>query len=244
MILVLLSFISDYNTAFIEIILARIIPGINTVLAMPDIFGENKALQYVAIILLSLSTLWLSSSGFAQLVYSQNYIYNHEYLGNWFINRLKGLVIVIAITVYLFLGITIYLWFYKLFEINLNTEEAKKIFFYVSFTIYLFFFIFLGIGLLFKLTPSFKIPFNTIFSGVLVVTIPMVIFTSTFGYLTSLINYSKYGLFGTFMYIALFVFTFSYCLTLGVIVNEAYYKTYFSTYTISKKSWLFWKIKF
>ncbi|EGV00546.1 YihY/virulence factor BrkB family protein [Mycoplasmopsis columbina] len=243
-IMTLLSLIDGYNQIFIQLIMSKIIPGIQSILDLQITSKSHEGLQYISIIFLLLASLWLSSNGFAKFVYSQNYIYKHEFLGNWFTNRLKGLFIVMGISIYLFLGIALYILIYSSFVKVFTNNNSQIIFFYSSFSVYLLIFLYLGTLLLFKLTPSFKVPFTSIFPGVLVAVLPIWIFIMSFGYLTSLINYSKYGLIGTFMYVALFVSTLSYCLMLGIIVNEAYYKTYYSSYTIAKKNWIFWKIKF
>ncbi|MEA4115225.1 YhjD/YihY/BrkB family envelope integrity protein [Mycoplasma sp. 744] len=240
--IVLLSLIPNYDSYFINIILSRIIPGINDVINLSNSF-KNTTLQTISIILLLLTSLWIASGGFAKWVYSQNYIYKHEQLGNLITNRFKGFIIVIGISLYLFISICLYIWFFKLFNLKENTTQFDTVF-YCSFTIYLFLILYCGITLLYKLTPNFKNPLNMIFPGALTASIPIAIFIIIFGYLSSWINYSKYGIISTFMYIGLFVSFLSYCLLLGTIVNEAYYKTYHSSFTIKKNYWFTWNKKY
>ncbi|WP_027120723.1 YihY/virulence factor BrkB family protein [Mycoplasmopsis lipofaciens] len=242
-VVMLLSLISNYNQIFIDEILARIIPGVKAIMNIPDSIKQSKA-QYTSIILLMLASIWIASSGFGKFIYSQNYIYGHENLGNWLTNRIKGFIVVIGISIYLFLFISLYIFFHKAFSYSINEKFTKNTIFYISFSIYLIINLYFGFTLMFKLTPSFKLSWNMVFPGVLISSIPVMIFIMLFGYLTSIIDYNKYGVIGTFMYIAMFVSTLSYFMYLGIIVNEAYYKTYFSSYTIAKRDWMFKKIKF
>ncbi|MBU4689510.1 YihY/virulence factor BrkB family protein [Mycoplasma zalophidermidis] len=240
-VIVLLSFIQDYNNVFLNVILVRIIPGVENLINVPNL-NINHGVQYTTIAILLLTSTWLGSNGWGRFIYSQNYIYGHETLGNFFINRIKGFFIVVSISIYLFLVTAFYIFIYKLISTNLNSV-GEKIFFYVSFDIYLMIVLYFGFTLIYKLTPSFKLSWNSVLPGVLIASFPNMLFIGAFGYLTSLIKYNQYGAIGTFMYIALFVSSLSYFIFLGLIVNESYYKTYHSSYTIAKREWLFKKIK-
>ncbi|QBF34687.1 YihY/virulence factor BrkB family protein [Mycoplasmopsis phocirhinis] len=240
-VIVLLSFINGYNTVFLDVILSRIIPGVKSILNIPN-FKINQGVQYTTIGILLFGSTWLASSGWGRFIYSQNYIYGHENLGNFLLNRVKGFFIVIGISIYLFITSLIYISVYKLVSPRLSVT-GELIYFYTSFMIYLIVILYFGFSLIYKLTPSFKLPWNSVLPGVLLTTIPNMIFIGVFGYLTSLINYSQYGAVGTFMYIALFVSSLSYFIFIGLIVNESYYKTYYSNYTIAKKDFFIKKIK-
>ncbi|MCS4536687.1 MULTISPECIES: YihY/virulence factor BrkB family protein [unclassified Mycoplasma] len=240
-VVVLLSFINGYNTVFLDIILSRIIPGVKSILNIPN-FKINQSVQYTTIGILLFGSTWLGSSGWGRFIYSQNYIYGHENLGNFFLNRLKGFFIVLGISLYLFIVSLIYISFYKLIVPRLSVV-GELVFFYISFMFYLILVLYFGFSLIYKLTPSFKLPWNSVLPGVLLATIPNMIFIGVFGYLTSLINYTQYGAIGTFMYIALFVSSLSYFIFIGLIVNESYYKTYYSSYTIAKRDFFLKRIK-
>lgn len=228
----LLSFISDYSTIFIDVILDRIIPGLKQVIKMPQV-GPSTGFQYTTITLLLLTSTWIGSNGWGRFIYLQNYIYGHESLGNFFINRIKGFLIVLSITLYLFIMSVIYIYFYKIFSLEFDST-SEKTFFYITFYIYLIFVVYIGFTLLFKFSPSFKLTWNSVLPGVLIAAIPNILFISSFGFLSTQIDYKKYGSIGTFMYIALFVSSVAYFLFLGLIVNESYYKTYYSSFTIAK----------
>ncbi|RMX36159.1 YihY/virulence factor BrkB family protein [Mycoplasmopsis fermentans] len=231
--IVLLSLIPGYHTLFINEVLARIIPGVTSIIKIPD--TTKKGAQLTSLIILCLASLWMASSGFGKFIYSQNYIYGHENLGNWFTNRIKGLFVVLGISIYLFLAAALYLFFYQTFTDNMSTYH-KNIYFYITFSFYLLIMLYFGLTLLYTMSPSFKLSWTTVFPGVLITSFPVMIFITIFGFLTSLINYDKYGIIGSFMYIALFVSFLTYFMFLGIIVNEAYYKTYVSSYTVSKRS--------
>lgn len=240
---ILLSFLpGDLNVLFTDKILAKIIPGL---LALTESWKTKTDIKTYAIVIpLFIAAIWFSSAGFARFIYSLNYIYRHETTGNWFINRFKGFVTVLLIVVFMFIFVSIYLVFYKLFKIDKAPLYKQNIYFYVTFSLFLFATLYIGFLQLFRFTPSFKLTWQQVAPGVLIATIPTMIFITIFGYLTSLINYNKFGIFGIFMYIALLVSNMSYFIFLGIIANEGFYKTYHSRYTISKKRWFGDRIKF
>ncbi|WP_027334584.1 YihY/virulence factor BrkB family protein [Mycoplasmopsis felifaucium] len=220
---------------FFSAILSRIIPGVESLVAGAQFGGVAT---YAVIIPLFLASLWVSSGGFAKFIYSENYIYRHESTGNWFLNRLKGFITVFWISIYIFVSTTLYLYTYKLFGFATSHDKnAENIYFYISFSLYLLVGLYIGFSLLFKISPAFKLSWTQVAPGALIASVPTIIFISIFGYLTSLIDYKKFGVFGTFMYIALLVSIASYFMYLGIIANEGYYKTYHSRYTINKKTW-------
>ncbi|WP_029513289.1 YihY/virulence factor BrkB family protein [Mycoplasmopsis primatum] len=225
----------NLKTLFKEEVLQKIIPGLESFIdSMPKTWDTGT---YAVIIPLFLASLWVSSGGFSKFIYSINYIYRHETTGNWFINRLKGFIVVLCITVFIFLSMFIYLSFFKMINMDKASETNKNIYFYIVFSIYLMANLYSGFSILLKFTPAFKISWSLVTPGVLIASVPTMIFVTIFGYLTSLINYNKFGIFGVFMYIALLVSNMAYFIYLGIIANEAYYKTFHSRYTISKKIW-------
>lgn len=130
-----------------------------------------------------------------------------------------------------------YVSFFNYINPKITTNTGKNIFFYISFDIYLFIFLYIGFILIYKLTPSFKNPLTSVLPGVLITTLPNLVFISVFGHLISNGNYYKnYGIVGAFIYLALFVSSLSYFIFLGIIINEAYYKTYYSSYTTAKRN--------
>lgn len=239
MLILLLSIIPDYNHIFIESIINKIMPGVSSLFKIANTNKINATAAYTTLAILFISSIWLSSSGFSKFIYSQNYIYGHQELGNWLINKLKGILIVIGIVLYLFVAFAFYIFIYNAFSHNITSNAARNTFFYTTFIVFSFFSLYLGIGILYKVSPSFKVSWSMINPGILITVIPMVIFIAVFGSLMSLIDYGKYGLVGIFMYIAMFVGYSTYFIYLGIVANEAYYKTFFSSRTIAKKKWFY-----
>ncbi|MBZ4195462.1 YhjD/YihY/BrkB family envelope integrity protein [Mycoplasma tauri] len=229
------NFNGDYHTLFDQEILQKIIPGLGSFTQfLPNSFETGT---YMVIVILFISSILISSGGFARFSYSINYIYRHETTGNWFINRVKGFFTVLFITIFIFVSAFVYLSIYKSLGLDKSSELYKNLFFYIFFSIYLMINLYVGLGLLFKHAPAFKISWSFISLGVLIAAVPTMIFITFFGYLTSLIDYKKFGTFSVFMYIALLVSTMSYFIYLGIIANEGYYKTFHSRYTVPKKIW-------
>nr|WP_307929520.1 hypothetical protein [Mycoplasmopsis bovis] len=117
------------------------------------------------------------------------------------------------------------------------SELGKNIYFYIVFSLYLMLNLYVGLSVLFKISPGFIVPWSSLLPGVLIASLPTMVFITIFGYLTSLIDYYKFGIFGIFMYIALLVSIMSYFMYLGIITNAAFYKTFYSRYTTPKKIW-------
>ncbi|EIN14871.1 Hypothetical protein, predicted transmembrane protein [Mycoplasmopsis agalactiae 14628] len=225
----------NFSNLFNDEILRRIIPGLESFInSIPQTWNAKT---YILIITLFLASLIISSSGFGKFTYSINYIYKHETTGNYFFNRLKGFLIVVCIALYIFISSLLYLSVYKLFGVHKASNLSRSIYFYIVFSLYLMLNLYVGLSLLFKVSPAFKVPWSSLLPGVLIASLPTMVFITIFGYLTSLIDYYKFGIFGIFMYIALLVSTMSYFMYLGIITNAAFYKTFYSRYTVAKKIW-------
>lgn len=225
----------EFSTLFNNEILKRIIPGLDSFInSVPQTWNAKT---FVLVITLFLASLFISSSGFGKFTYSINYIYKHETTGNYFFNRLKGFFIVIGIALFIFISALIYLSIYKLFGVHKASELGKNIYFYIVFSLYLMLNLYVGLSVLFKISPGFIVPWSSLLPGVLIASLPTMVFITIFGYLTSLIDYYKFGIFGIFMYIALLVSIMSYFMYLGIITNAAFYKTFYSRYTNPKKIW-------
>ncbi|CAL58742.1 Ribonuclease BN-like family protein [Mycoplasmopsis agalactiae] len=225
----------NFSSLFNDEILRRIIPGLESFInSIPQTWNAKT---YILIITLFLASLIISSSGFGKFTYSINYIYKHETTGNYFFNRLKGFLIVVCIALYIFISSLLYLSIYKLFGVHKASDLGRSIYFYIVFSLYLMLNLYVGLSLLFKVSPAFKVPWSSLLPGVLIASLPTMVFITIFGYLTSLIDYYKFGIFGIFMYIALLVSTMSYFMYLGIITNAAFYKTFYSRYTVAKKIW-------
>ncbi|TNK89726.1 hypothetical protein C4M83_05310, partial [Mycoplasmopsis pullorum] len=90
----------NFKDFFIESILARIIPNISR--TIQEFKENNTGTGGAWIVLLLLSTLWISSSGYGNFITAQNHIYNHKNSAAAKItNRIKGFFAVFGIGLYI-----------------------------------------------------------------------------------------------------------------------------------------------
>ncbi|OYD26898.1 membrane protein [Mycoplasma testudineum] len=193
----------------------------------------NNTGAAVGIVILMVSLVWFSSTGYSKLIYSMSYIYEHKNYGNGLVNRLKSIFIMTIITLYL----SIFLLGFSAFvnEIKTNvTGSNYEFLYYLNFVVISTFFYYFGLVLLLKFTPKFKLTFGQVQPGVLISLIPLVILTSIFSLIVSLSSLNSLGFISSIFFITSFVLLFSYFLYAGIIANEAYYKTFHSLRTVSK----------
>lgn len=233
----------SWNLSFSENVLGRIIPGIQSTLSGTT-FISNKLFNITAFAIVFASSLWLAAGGFSNFVYTQNYIYNHKSLGNIITNRIRGLLIVIAITISIYLSSVSYIGTIKLLQLENSQSLVKLTFSYIILAIWITFTLIGGIAFLFKLSPRFKLKWKQIIPGIGIASIPMVFFTIIFGFSTSLLDYGKYGAIGTLLYLGLFIYVLVYFMYLGVIANASYLKTYFTSKTQDKINITRWFSRF
>lgn len=224
-------------------ILGKIIPGFDGLISSikPDI---NNILFSATIILLLLSSIWFSSKGLVKFIDSQSTIYDHTNQTNFIIKRIRGIMMVPIISLFFIIALVSFIPLISYFKTiwpptytnNVANERWEyEVIFFISMLIFISLWSYIGVGILFRFSPLFKLKWKQIKPGILTTVIPMSVFTMIFGYLTSLIDYSKYGAIGTFLYAITFVLILSYFLYAGIIVNASYYKTFFSKKIISKK---------
>jgi membrane protein len=230
-------------------ILARIIPGVDSLLIQINPDDANVILLNTGLIILLLSSIWFSSKGLSKFIDSQSTIYEHTEQTNFIIKRLRSVMMVPIISVFFIISLLSLIPlvdFYQKQWPGLVPESGVygwqyEALFYNTLIIYLIFWSYLGVGLLFRFSPLFKLRWKEISPGILITIIPTVIFIMLFGFLSALIDYSKYGTIGTFLYSITFVLVLSYFLYAGIIVNASYYKTFFSQRIVPKK-WFFTNI--
>ncbi|MBU4690755.1 YhjD/YihY/BrkB family envelope integrity protein [Mycoplasma zalophi] len=228
----------EYNDT-IHFVLGKIIPGIENII--PNFFGKGGALSktdvFVGVIFI-ISAFWISSAGYSKFVQSNSILYEHKNLGNWARNRLKGLWIVICMTILLFLVFLMFVSFLAFLKKSAGytfSDWQFSLTFYLILPFLIFSFFFVVYILLYHYAPLFRLKYAYVMPGVWISTIPTSIFVIIFGFLTSLFNYKKFGLISSFMYIELFLITMSYFTYTGVLINATFYKTFISTQTIDKK---------
>ncbi|MHA0272580.1 YhjD/YihY/BrkB family envelope integrity protein [Mycoplasma sp. 48589B] len=244
----------DFNDHFSMLTLGRFLPGSNTYLKNIVATGPDgtKGFHLQAILpnlILFLSSLYISSTGYGKLISSTNYIYDHYKMGTYWGNKIKGFFIVLCVSV-LFWGFsTADIALEK--KIGLNhpatiTKENKIAFdpeYWLNIMVYFIFaiiFIFCLLIMLFKLIPSFKLNLKSIYKGALLSATPTILLVLLFNTINSYFSYDKFGgVVGFFFTIAFFINWFVYFMFLGITFNNAYYKNYISTRTINKRQWLF-----
>lgn len=228
---------SNTKDFLLEEILNRYIPGIGK--SIPETLNifSSAAWETTTWIILLFSSLWISSSGYAKFIESQSIIYIHKNSGNIIFNRIKGIFIVIIISLILsfFLILSTFLFIELQIKFKNKLWVYELCFYTISiFLVFIFFYIIWLI--LLKISPVFKITFKQISSGVFISSLSSVLFSAIFGFLSSakFISYDKFGTLATFLYLSTFCFYISYLLYFGVIINEAFYKTFFSEFTRHK----------
>ncbi len=223
---------TDLDKQFIDLVLAKIIPGFSNDY---NVWSNDSAPKITVFIIFFLSALWMGAGGFANIVYTQSYIYSHKTFGNFLTNRLKGFFLVLIISITLYLSALSYLGIVNIFSIT-HERWSSNILLFIWIVITLF----IIISLIFKFGPKFKISWKQIAPGLLLTTLPISLITSVFGGLGGYLNYDKFGILGAILYLLLYIFIFVYLVYLGIITNAAYLKTYFTTQTDNKFNFWNW----
>ncbi|AKA50070.1 YihY/virulence factor BrkB family protein [Mycoplasmopsis gallinacea] len=238
---------SKFQESFGSIILGRFMPGsVKYLIGIQDFQENSNVASYATLIpklLLLGSALYISSEGYAKLISSCNFIYDHKKIGTFIGNKLKGFFLVLFVSVLL--------WFFSTFHILVDALMAKNIFDKdssvfsivreVHFIMMSFiFFVILFIGL-FQLAPSFKQKMNSVYRGAIISALPITILAIIFSSINKLFSYDKFGgAVGFFLTIAFFINLFTYFMFLGITFNKAYYSNFISGRTISKKSFFYY----
>ncbi|UUM20600.1 YihY/virulence factor BrkB family protein [Mycoplasma sp. 2045] len=230
---------SNFQDNFITIIMSRFIPGSQNYLQSIQMKDQGtSAFNLQALlpnIFLFLSSLYISSTGYGKLISANNYIYKHNKIGSYWGNKIKGLFLV--------LFVSILFWFFSTIDIIIETKITEKYngtiwlntFVYILIS---FVFVFVMLVGLFKLIPSFKLTIKSIYKGAILSTTPIVLLVLLFKTINQHINYDKYGgPVGFFLTIAFFINWVVYFMFLGIAFNNAYYKNYISERTITKRNW-------
>ncbi|MGZ9413317.1 YhjD/YihY/BrkB family envelope integrity protein [Mycoplasma sp. Z386] len=227
----------------LEQILNRYIPGINNSIPKTLNIFSSTTWETTTFILLLISSLWIASSGYAKFISSQSVIYNHKNTGNIFLNRLKGILIVIIISTILSLFLSVSSLIFISLKSKIEEIWLYDLSFYLISIIFLFKFFYITWLITLKISPVFKISFKQILPGTFISALSSTLFSIIFGFLASakFINYDKFGTLATFLYLSTFCLYISYLLYFGVIINEAFYKSLFSQ--ITKHKYKFQKTK-
>ncbi|MFV8459392.1 YhjD/YihY/BrkB family envelope integrity protein [Mycoplasma sp. CR] len=227
----------DFATEFSARTLGRFLPGSQSylinIVADPSAGFNSKTI--LPNLLLFLSSLYISSTGYGKLISSANYIYEHYKMGTYWGNKIKGFFIVLCVSVVFWAFATADIMLEK--RIDPNPNNWLNLVVYFTFTTI---FVFVLLIMLFKLIPSFKLNLKSIYKGAMLSATPTILLVFLFNTINSYFNYDKFGgVVGFFFTIAFFINWFVYFMFLGITFNNAYYKNYISTRTINKRQWLF-----
>ncbi|WLP85756.1 YhjD/YihY/BrkB family envelope integrity protein [Mycoplasma seminis] len=230
----------EFQKHFLELILGRFIPGSQEYLLN---IGSNSSEGFtlktiLPNLILFLSSLYISSTGYGKLVSSSNYIYEHYKMGTYWGNKIKGFFLVFVVSIIFWIFATADIMTEKAILLR---HQNNKIWLneFVYFIYTTTFFIVLLITL-FKLIPSFKLSIKSVYKGALLSATPTILLVLLFNSLNKYFNYDKFGgTVGFFFTIAFFINWFVYFVFLGITFNNAYYKNYISTRTINKRQILF-----
>ncbi len=230
----------------LKIILSKFIPGISTLIdQVTEVInngGKNSpnAGALTATIISLVVSSWIAAGGFAKLVFTQSYIYEHRFLGGYWSNKLKGMSLVFAFSLFLFFALTLNILVQKQIEDSGMSNGLQDFSIRIFLMFGLIFGTFFGFLLLYKFSPRYKIKFKHIIPGTMVTTIPTSGFLILFGSISSLWSYGNYGFLGTIMYIGTSSLIITYFVFVGIIANASYYKTFVgrkvkTKWTLSKK---------
>ena len=221
--------------SYLHIIFNNFIPGFDSIWkSLASI--EPSITSITGFLALVGSSLWISSAGFSRLIYTQSHLYGFKHTNGFWANKIKGLVIVILFSLFLFVVFAINIAFINAIR-NSSLSKNDQIvvidcFLYFG-IVFLVFFLYAS---LFKFVPWHKIKLRSIIPGTVVASIPTIIFIVIFGLLGKYLSYKRFGYIGTFLYIGLLVLEISYFMFVGLIVNVAYYQTFYNKKLKRKRS--------
>lgn len=172
---------------------------------------------------------WIASNGVSQLIFTQSHIFEHKFLGNYWSNKFKGMLIVFLLAFLLFLGLFVNIAIQRQIGLSSLSEGAKNVILSILMITILFFGLFGLTIFIYKYSPRFKIKIKHILPGAMVTSIPTTLFIAIFSSVTSLFSYGAYGTIGTIMYVSMGSLIITYFVFLGIIANSSYYKTFVGT---------------
>ncbi len=191
------------------------------------------------LVVMILLSLWIASGGFSKFVYTESYVYEHDKVGGYWMNKLRGMFIVGCVTIYAAAGLvflSLIPWIITKMGLKMDSTEYSVLYYFIL-SGGAFGGIYIGVVLLFTLTPRFKQTWKQVHPGALATTIPTAGFIILFTILTKVFfRYEAYGILGMFMTIAASMFQISYFIYVGLIVNVVFYKTHYGEKTIPKKT--------
>lgn len=202
-------------------------------ISFSKLFNSSLSSIFFTIFIIFVST-WIASAGFAKFIFTLSYLYDHEYYGGFWMNRLRGMMIVLCFSIYLAIGI-IGIASVPIVLSSLDIDSSTILYsflYWVTFIFLGFVYIYIGFVLLFKFAPRFKLTWRQIHPGSTIATIPTLLFLLLFGLITQVfLSYSFFGVLAPFMTLSISLLIISYFIYVGILVNVVFYKIHHSKYT-------------
>ena len=223
--LIVISTISLINITwkdfFINEVIYFIIPGFNT------LFTANldwNAANILLTIIFLFSSIWFASKGISKFRDSFTELYGFDDKQNFLWKRIKSIIIVILISVFFTISAISFIPVMQVIASIITNKIVYQYVLYAILFIYLLIFGYIGIALLFKYISPIRLKWSYLNLGILTSLIPLIFFILLFSSICKFLNYEKFGLIGSFLYLMLFVQYISYFLHAGIIINSSYYK--------------------
>ncbi|AXE60818.1 ribonuclease BN [[Mycoplasma] phocae] len=244
-----------YELVLRSVILGDIIPGISDVIPVISSLWKSGAGAALGFAVFALSVIWLASKGYSKFIFSIDALYRHNSSHRMIKTRVKGfavsLTISIMLTIFL-LCLTAFVTFLidllypdalnniinskEPTQTKLNLDWQFKLVYWITVIIFLPIVTYLSFLSYFKFAPNFKLKFSQAHPGALIASIPIAVFILLFGSISSAIDYKKFGVVATFMYVILLLSVTAYFIYTGVIINSSFYHTFINQPTIEKSS--------
>lgn len=230
---------SEWKDFLSNDVLNTIIPG------SKDFFTSNldfKNFNFLIVLTFLIPSIWFASKGIVKLRESFTELYDYKDNENFIIKRIKGIIIVVFISLYFSLTSLAFTPLMIFIKNNIENKIMYDFLFYIVSFFFILFFGYIGIGLLFKFISPIKLKLKILNLGIITSLIPIIIFLLIFSTLCNFINYNKFGAIGSFLYLVIFILYISYFLHAGIIINSSYYKILYFQSTVTRKSYIFKRI--
>ena len=189
---------NSWNVFLVNQVLPRIIPGIQTLFSVSIPLNSTNLILTLIFVF---SSIWFASKGVNKFIDSFVEIYNYNDRQNFITKRIKSMLIVAFISIYFSIVAISFVPLVQFIMNNISNALVYDFIFYFLSFFYVFFFGYIGIGLLFKYISPFRIKWKYLNLGILTSLIPIVLFFLFFSTITKFLNYEKFGLVGSFLYL-------------------------------------------
>lgn len=231
---------SKDNNAVAEII-GKFIPGMKDLISQVHnaINGSSKFAQLgskIALIVSLVISAWIAAGGFSKLIFTMSHIYGHKYVGGYWMNKFRGITMVVIFTLSLTFALAVNVYVDHLIRKSSLPHIWQQVVSYAFLIVGLSVLIFCGFVVLYRFSPRYKTKIRWIIPGAMTSAIPTILFLAGFGPITSFWDYSSFGAIGAIMYLAMAALFVVYFIFVGIIVNASYHKTFIGKV---EKKWTF-----